>query len=450
MAKLSSPKRQGLAQAQAAVASNAGIPKGYIPLDDIRLDPNQPRKLSLRETGELAAASDVPAYPRVALPKIEADVENVEEVTSTDDDTTKIVRLAVSILRHGIMQPISCTVFLDGDKTLFRVVSGERRVRAALLARHWVREDEAGKLSIEALGYKRKPGYDFGLIPAVIMTVDEAVRFEMQVLENELRENMSPSERGLAYKALLEHGAYRNPTHLANSLGVDDVVVQRLVDRATYVAEADELERLGVDNWDVVGRLCTQIRKGRKDVFEAFVEKWNELSEPVGGGEFKRPAPRYVWALISPTGQKKEAQTQKAPAAPARPLAPEPTLSTTRAVEGEESSGEASSHATAGSDDTWSPTDALDGRDANVDDSAFAASLGAATEPVPRGTSAEAGAQEESSQKAPVQPRRTDLDVPGFRISLETAKAILGSIGYPAGETVDEMVFMEALQSYRA
>jgi len=89
-------------------------------------------------------------------------------------DDTALDELASSILAHGVIQPIVVRA-VDGG---YRIVAGERRWRAAQLAR-------------------------LDHIPALIRAFDDATTLEVSLLENIQREQLNAVEEGEAYRRLI-------------------------------------------------------------------------------------------------------------------------------------------------------------------------------------------------------------------------------------------------------
>ena len=87
-----------------------------------------------------------------------------------------IEELKASIAEHGIIQPIVVSPY--GDEA-FRIIAGERRFTAA-----------------KALGLET--------VPAIIRTVEEHRRLEVQLIENIHRQELSPLEEAVAYRRLME------------------------------------------------------------------------------------------------------------------------------------------------------------------------------------------------------------------------------------------------------
>jgi ParB family chromosome partitioning protein len=104
-------------------------------------------------------------------------------------DPARLQELADSIRVHGVVQPVVVTAAPGG----WRLVVGERRVRAARLA-------------------------GLNTVPAVVREMADQERLEVALIENLQREDLNPVEEARAYSYLLrEHGL----THeqLAGRLG---------------------------------------------------------------------------------------------------------------------------------------------------------------------------------------------------------------------------------------
>lgn len=143
---------RGLSEAIHVVENNAGIFRNIVlPLSRIELDPNNPRKLAISLTDVRQGLSkDDPLY-ETKLTELE-----------------KLKELAATIESSGIINPI--VVYKLGET--YRVVAGERRCLASILAR---------KNEIEARVFNEKPkGFDLKLV---------------QWIENTAREDLSLDER---------------------------------------------------------------------------------------------------------------------------------------------------------------------------------------------------------------------------------------------------------------
>ena len=93
-------------------------------------------------------------------------------------DDAKLQELAESIRTHGILQPLLVRPHPELSR-MFQLIAGERRLRAAKLI-----------------------GLEF--VPCIILRSDEAQTFEIALIENIQRANLSPIEEAKAYIYLIE------------------------------------------------------------------------------------------------------------------------------------------------------------------------------------------------------------------------------------------------------
>ena len=96
-------------------------------------------------------------------------------------DEDAILRLADSIRRYGLLQPLSVRrlCFRDGERGSYEIVAGERRFRAATLI-----------------------GMEY--IPCIIMSADDRTAAELALIENIQREGLSMFEQAGAIAALID------------------------------------------------------------------------------------------------------------------------------------------------------------------------------------------------------------------------------------------------------
>lgn len=89
-------------------------------------------------------------------------------------DEEKIVMLAESIKEHGLIQPI----IVQKDEDDYKIVAGERRWRAAKVAK--LKE-----------------------VPVIIMDLTDSAVLEISLIENIQRQDLNPIEEANAYQRLL-------------------------------------------------------------------------------------------------------------------------------------------------------------------------------------------------------------------------------------------------------
>ncbi|MBE6667915.1 MAG: ParB/RepB/Spo0J family partition protein [Ruminococcaceae bacterium] len=97
----------------------------------------------------------------------------------SDFNQNSIIRLADSIRRYGILQPLTVRPSDPDDRCRYELIAGERRLRAAKL-----------------LGYLT--------VPCIIKEADEKTSAELAIIENLLREDLNMFEEAYGYKKLIE------------------------------------------------------------------------------------------------------------------------------------------------------------------------------------------------------------------------------------------------------
>jgi ParB family chromosome partitioning protein len=134
------------------------------------------------------------------LSKIATDKIKLNKYQARKDfNEEKLRELADSISEKGLLQPL--IVSPEGD--YYRLIAGERRLRAARLAK-------------------------LDKIPAIIRKSSEEDMFELSLIENLQRENLNPIEEAEAYEKLMEkfnltqeqvsHRVHKQRSVVANSL----------------------------------------------------------------------------------------------------------------------------------------------------------------------------------------------------------------------------------------
>ena len=95
-------------------------------------------------------------------------------------DQNSIIRLADSIRRYGILQPLTIRTSDPDDIYEYELIAGERRLRAAKM-----------------LGYLT--------VPCVIMEVNDEISAELAMIENLLREDLNMFEQAYGFKKLIDN-----------------------------------------------------------------------------------------------------------------------------------------------------------------------------------------------------------------------------------------------------
>lgn len=94
-------------------------------------------------------------------------------------DTNSIIRLADSIRRYGVLQPLSVRISSDANYK-YELIAGERRLRA-----------------IRSLGYH--------YAPCMIVEANERLSAELAIIENLLREDLNMFEEAFAFRQLIDN-----------------------------------------------------------------------------------------------------------------------------------------------------------------------------------------------------------------------------------------------------
>jgi ParB family chromosome partitioning protein len=142
-----------------------------------------------RSRGRVNAAGTGPAF--IPLDKIHANPSQPRK----NFDEEALRELADSIREHGIIQPLLVEETGDGG---YRIIAGERRSRAAVIA---------------------------GLteVPALIRSYTDEQRMEISLIENIQRADLNPVEEAMAYRQLMD----------LTGLSQDEVAVRVGKNRAT-------------------------------------------------------------------------------------------------------------------------------------------------------------------------------------------------------------------------
>lgn len=151
---------------------------------------------------------------RVEVGKIEADPDQPRR----HFDEARLDELATSLRQHGQLQPIRLR--WDPKATVYRIVAGERRWRAA---------KKAGLPTLEAIILDDA-------------TTLEAIRIE-QVVENLQRDDLTKSDTARAYRSLMESWSI-SARELAARLGVSESTISR----GLAVLKLPEEERAKIDS----------------------------------------------------------------------------------------------------------------------------------------------------------------------------------------------------------
>lgn len=131
-------------------------------------------------------------------------------------DQNSIIRLADSIRRYGILQPLTVRESDPEDSCRYELIAGERRLRAARM-----------------LGYLT--------VPCIVKGADNEASAELAIIENLLREDLNIFEEAYGFKKLIENH------HLTQ-----DEVAKRMSVSQSAVANKLRLLRLSYEEQQLI------------------------------------------------------------------------------------------------------------------------------------------------------------------------------------------------------
>jgi hypothetical protein len=174
-------------EAQAEVRDRAGV-ASPLPLEAIRPDPGQPRRLLPADLAQAVVAGDL--TPAAAVRQW------LERAAAPDADPAlkrhvqELRRLAASIEQHGLINPISVRPAPAGPGAGYWIITGERRYWAHVLLAAEERRIQEGLES-----------HDPRRIKATVAPEGISVRSH-QIIENLLREDIDAVEKAHGFMAL--------------------------------------------------------------------------------------------------------------------------------------------------------------------------------------------------------------------------------------------------------
>lgn len=147
----------------------------------------------------------------VRLIPLDKIVEDTGQPRSRADETS-LAELADSIKRHGVLNPITVTPL--HNLGMFRIVTGERRWRAAVMA-----------------GLDR--------MPCVVRELEDEEIRSQQLIENMQREDLSPLDRARGIAAL-QDATGATTRDVAAMLGISERMVNNILDLLELPADIGE------------------------------------------------------------------------------------------------------------------------------------------------------------------------------------------------------------------
>lgn len=194
-----------------------------------------------------------------------------------DFNQNAIIRLADSIRRYGILQPLTVRESDPDDSYKYELIAGERRLRAAKL-----------------LGYLT--------VPCIIKEANEETSAELAIIENLLREDLNMFEEAYGYKKLIENH-HLTQEEVARRMSASQSAVANKIRllKLTYeeqrlILEGQLTERhartlLRIDNPEERILVIKYIIERKLNVSdtEIYVEAYLQRGRPSAGDNLPRP-----------------------------------------------------------------------------------------------------------------------------------------------------------------
>ena len=168
-----------------------------------------------------------------------------------DFDNNAIIRLADSIRRYGILQPLTVRRSEDDDMYDYELIAGERRLRAARM-----------------LGYFT--------VPCIVVQADEKMSAEMAIIENLLREDLNMFEQAYGFRMLIEnHNLTQEEVARRMSLSQSAIANKLRLLKLSYEEQATVLETgLSERHARAVLRI-TDVELRAQTIRRIAAERWN-------------------------------------------------------------------------------------------------------------------------------------------------------------------------------
>ncbi len=191
---------------------------------------------------------------------------------------TELTELAQSIRQHGLLQPLVVSADGDGSPGSYRLIAGERRLRAAKLA-------------------------GLSNVPVVVRSIEEQQRFELALVENLQRSDLSPIEEAKAYVRLMSEGS-ETQEQLAKRLGRSRSRIAQLTRLLKLSAEMQAALERGTITVGHAQALLAVEGPDRAKLFAAIqakhlsvrqAEAWQSGSQRPGTAQAKRGHDQPDW-----------------------------------------------------------------------------------------------------------------------------------------------------------
>ena len=178
------------------------------------------------------------------------DIEPNPKQPRTHFDEQKLKELAESIKQYDVVQPVTVSKLPSGK---YRLISGERRWRAAKLAQH---KD----------------------IPAYIKLADDDELLELAILENLQREDLSPMEQARAFRQLAEE-CKLNAKEIALRQGKSEYFVRQQIKLTELIPQWQNILSKDGISISIALQIAVLPEALQKDLYKNNVSKEDEKAD---------------------------------------------------------------------------------------------------------------------------------------------------------------------------
>ena len=191
-------------------------------------------------------------------------------------DQNAIIRLADSIRRYGILQPLTVRRTEDEDDPYtYELIAGERRLRASKL-----------------LGYLT--------VPCIIMEASEQISAELAIIENLLRDDLNMFEQAYGFKKLIDrHRLTQDDVARRMSLSQSAVANKLRLLKLSYEEQCMILE-FGLSERHARALLRLGAQNDRKDTIQKISDEKMNVQE----------TEQYIEALLNVQKDPEQAETE--------------------------------------------------------------------------------------------------------------------------------------------
>ena len=145
-------------------------------------------------------------------------------------DEESLTELAQNIKEHGVLQPVTVREISGKDGKKYELVFGERRFRAAKIAR-------------------------LETIPCTVRELNDEAAFDLMISENLQRQDILPSEEGVAFNQILDKG--KDIRYISERFGKSENFIHGRLSLVRLIPEITKL----LDNEEITIGMALEISR---------------------------------------------------------------------------------------------------------------------------------------------------------------------------------------------